>query len=244
MTRNELERKLESLKRDAARLERAIGRLTKLAQWARGVGLKALASWLGKRRDLIRARRVDVLSEVEDVRDRLKQLGDLPDWLPSKFAEAWSKPWLVSADPSSATEFKSLLWGHGLVSPHYTRREAGGQDRNPLGCAVPESLRANAQRHAFTLERVRHELGDRPLGPLSWYRCPPHNSSVGGASASQHLQASATDWSDATRASAGGDRFDEAMERAFSNGGRGYQGAVGGPIRHVDNGPARTWVYA
>ena len=166
-----------------------------------------------------------------------------PDWLTGKQQrEWWKKPWTVPLSSSQAKDFKRKLWQHGFVTPNFRRLEAGGTKRHPQGCPVPASLRNKCQYHGFALERVRHDLGDKPLSPLSWYRCPPHNSAVGGASSSQHMQAWATDWSDAERAKHGGDRFDNAMHKQFARGGRGV---VGGTrrIRHVDNGPARTWSY-
>lgn len=241
-TLEDLERRLADARREKAKLERANDRLLKLAKWAKSVGLKALGNYLERRAKNVRQRRATVMDRIDDLREKIKALGHVPAWLPAGFADYWNHPWTVPI--SGADDFKLLLWNHGLVSPNFTRREAGGQDRHPLGCAVPDSLRANVQRHAFTLERVRHDLGDRAMGPGSWYRCPPHNNAVGGASASQHMNAWATDWFDTERARLGGTEFDAAMERHFSNGGRGYQGAVGGPIRHVDNGPARVWVYA
>lgn len=43
------------------------------------------------------------------------------------------------------------------------------------------------------LERLRHELGDRPVTITSGYRTPAHNKLVGGASNSQHLYGRASD---------------------------------------------------
>jgi hypothetical protein len=177
-------------------------------------------------------------------RIKRKRRRGLPNWLPDEYAEQWRKPWKVGKSSSEDSGFKKLIWKKGYASPNFPRAEAGGKMRHPLGCDVPDSLRKNCQYHAFTLERVRHRLGDKPMRPGSWYRCGPHNSAVGGASSSQHMQAWATDWFSDERARHGGSRFDQAMEAEFSGGGRGYQSYVGGPIRHVDNGSARTWVYA
>lgn len=168
----------------------------------------------------------------------------LPNWLPDKFADEWRKPWTVSAGSKSDAEFKRLIWSKGYVSPNFLRSEAGGKLRHPYGCDVPEGLRDECQYHAFRLEVARHKLGDKAMRPGSWYRCPRHNSAVGGASASQHMSGWATDWFSDERARHGGSRFDAVMNDVFADGGRGYQGYVGGPIRHVDNGPKRQWVYA
>jgi uncharacterized protein YcbK (DUF882 family) len=43
------------------------------------------------------------------------------------------------------------------------------------------------------LEKFRSALGNLPITVLSGYRCPAHNSSVGGAKASQHLNGLAVD---------------------------------------------------
>lgn len=168
-------------------------------------------------------------------------MSNVPSWLQGDHEkELWRKPWTVSPSSPQSADFKKRLWDHGFASPHLTRREAGSKDGTP----VPDRLRHKCQYHAFKLERVRHECGDKPMTPLSWYRSPSHNANVGGVSNSQHLEAWATDWDDATRARLGGEKFDNAMERAFANGGRGYVGRTGGPVRHVDNGTQRTWVYA
>lgn len=200
---------------------------------------------LRKQRTTLR-QRVDAIQErIRRITRRIKlnrERRGLPNWLPTKHADYWRKPWTVPKPSDKAVTFKQLIWEHGYASPNFTRKEAGGTLRHPQGCPVPESLRKNCQYHAFSLERVRHELGDKTMVPLSWYRCPPHNAAVGGASASQHMQANATDWGDSTRAALGYSRFDEAMHREFANGGRGVQGGTR-QIRHVDNGPARTWSY-
>lgn len=155
--------------------------------------------------------------------------------------ELWDEPWKVDPHSSRHKTFKAKLWDHGYLSPHFKRDEAASRAD---GCNCPRepipegTLRIHAQYHAFCLEQCRHILGDKPLTPVSWYRAPCHNRCVGGATQSQHMSAWATDWNST------GDAFDAAFERVFSGGGRGYQGVVGGRIRHVDNGPARVWVYA
>lgn len=169
----------------------------------------------------------------------------VPNWINTKQQkEYWEKPWTCPQGGKKGANFRKLCWDHGFCSPNFPRREASGRPRNPLGSDVPDSLRTKCQFHAFGLERVRHDLGDKPMSPDGWYRDPDHNAAVGGARFSEHMEAWATDWFPGTRAALGGERFDQAMERAFSNGGRGYQSFVGGPIRHVDNGDRRTWVYA
>lgn len=161
--------------------------------------------------------------------------------------ELWQKPWTVNPGSAAHRDFKAKLRAHGLLSPHFTIAEAASKAGDPCGCPRVEPTGddlTRAQYHAFVLEACRHDLGDESLSPLSWLRSECHNPCVGGVSNSQHLNGWATDWSDAERAKHGGDRFDGVFERHFAHGGRGYVGHVGGPIRHVDNGDERTWVYA
>jgi hypothetical protein len=164
-----------------------------------------------------------------------------PSWLKGDHErEFWAKPWTVPLSSHEAADFKRKLWAHGLISPHFTRAEAASRQYDGDVIPIPDSLRAKAQYHGFALERVRHDLGDRALNPLDWYRDPVHNAEVGGASQSAHMEAWATDWSDAERIRLGSARFDAAMQRQFAYGGIGtYQGHV----RHVDNGAERRWTY-
>lgn len=47
------------------------------------------------------------------------------------------------------------------------------------------------------LETIRAHFGGRPVNINSGYRCPAHNQSVGGASASRHMEGDAADlWID------------------------------------------------
>jgi zinc D-Ala-D-Ala carboxypeptidase len=161
-----------------------------------------------------------------------------PDWIDKKHElKKWQEPWNVELASDKDKDFKAKLWEHGLLSPHFTRAEAASRSARYGTQPIPESLRTKAQYHAFALERVRHVLGDNPISPLDWYRSPQHNAEVGGVANSQHLFAWATDWSNAPAV------LSNALAHQFANGGRGYQGVVGGTIRHVDNGPARTWTY-
>ena len=43
------------------------------------------------------------------------------------------------------------------------------------------------------LEKIRAELGGKPIRILSGYRCPVHNRNVGGAKSSQHMLGTAAD---------------------------------------------------
>jgi GH25 family lysozyme M1 (1,4-beta-N-acetylmuramidase) len=141
----------------------------------------------------------------------------VPAWVPSQHWRKWKRPWEPAAARSTA--FRDLLWSHGLLSPHFSRKEAACHD--PANTQVPSNLRANAQRQAFHLERLRHELGDKPLPVLSWYRTPAWNAAVGGVINSRHLQADATDFTVQTIQSFGNGRFDAAGEKVYAKGGFG-----------------------
>lgn len=141
----------------------------------------------------------------------------VPGWVPREYWERWQKPW--SDEASNSSKFRELCWQNGCASPNFERKETSCRDAS--GTAVPGNLRANAQRQAFNLEKLRHELGDKPLPILSWYRTPAHNSAVGGASQSRHMQADATDFTTQTVQGFGSSRFDQACEKVYANGGFG-----------------------
>jgi GH25 family lysozyme M1 (1,4-beta-N-acetylmuramidase) len=142
---------------------------------------------------------------------------DVPAWVPRQHWRKWRRPWEPAAARSTA--FRDLCWKHGHLSPHFMRKEAACHD--PANTPVPTSLRSNAQRQAFHLERLRHELGDKPLPVLSWYRTPAWNAHVGGVIGSRHLQADAADFTVQTIQSFGAGRFDAACEKVYSKGGFG-----------------------
>jgi GH25 family lysozyme M1 (1,4-beta-N-acetylmuramidase) len=142
---------------------------------------------------------------------------DVPAWISEAHWDKWKRPWEPAAARSAA--FRDLLWKHGLVSPNFSRKEAACHD--PSNTAVPTALRANAQRQAFYLERLRHELGDKALPILSWYRTPAWNEHVGGATNSRHMQADASDFTVQTIQSFGVARFDAACEKVYAKGGFG-----------------------
>ena len=158
---------------------------------------------------------------------------DAPEGLPSEFYDLWARPWCKEARESTA--FHDWLWQNGRLSPNFSRGEACCKD--PRSSPVPEKLRANGQRHAFQLERLRHKLGDRPLSVLSWYRTPEWNTRQGGASQSRHMQADATDFSREEVARHPG--FDQIADEIFANGGFGtYPSGA----RHVDSrGTKARW---
>lgn len=150
----------------------------------------------------------------------------VPNWVPKRHRNKWRHPWTFRA--RHWPRFKRLCLQHGYLSPNFTVKEAACKD----GTQVPKRLRANAQRHAFNLERLRHDLGDRPLRILSWYRTPSHNAAVGGASQSRHMQADATDFTSQFINAVGRARWNAATNRIFSDGGVGNYSSGSG---HVDS---------
>ena len=157
----------------------------------------------------------------------------VPAWVPKEHWDRWRQPWTDSATRS--TKFRDLCWKNGFASPHFERKETNCHDAQ--NSPVPASLRGNAQRQAFNLEKLRHELGDKPLPILSWFRTPAHNKAVGGASQSRHMQADATDFTTQTVASFGTSRFDGACDRLWSNGGFGRYPSGS---RHTDSRGSRA----
>lgn len=164
-----------------------------------------------------------------------------PSWCDTPIlCQYWQAPWRVPLSGFKARRFKRRCWRHGLLSTHYTRREAACKDGTP----IPRRLRRAAQRQALHLERVRRLCKDKPLPILSWYRTPSYNAEKGGASESEHLKARAGDVAEDVRLRLGGAVFDRVCERVFVNGGVGTQSYIGGPVRHVDSRRGRSrWIY-
>lgn len=196
---------------DHSRIEVAISKLTVGKQIA---GVKPVAKPSAKPEP-----------EVETTK---KRPTGVPKWLTEEFWGNWQKPWTEKARKSQ--RFRNLLWEHGYASPSFGRDETRSHD--PARTPVPDSLRGNAQRHAFNLEIVRHKLGDKPIAILSWYRTPTWNRTVGGASQSRHMQADATDFDVALVDSFGRSRFDAVGESVFAKGGFG---TYPGGSRHMDS---------
>ncbi len=147
------------------------------------------------------------------------------------YRHMWKHPYGRLAQRSK--KFKRFCWRQGFVSPNFTREEWASKD----GTAVPSSLRANAQKQAFKCERLRHALGDKPIGALSYYRSPAHNAAVGGASASRHMAADACDWDVSLIERVGRTKFLAAVERIWKDNGIGVY--PGGNI-HTDARPYRA----
>jgi GH24 family phage-related lysozyme (muramidase) len=160
--------------------------------------------------------------------------GKVPPGLPAKWHDHWRRPWLRKARRNLG--FRHWLGRHGYLTPHFTKAEAASKDGRP----IPKQLRPAARNHAFKLERIRHELGDKPLPIVSWYRSPQHNVAVGGARFSKHMAAIATDhprsWVDAN----GGQ--DRILRLADSVNVNGFGRYPGGNV-HMDSrwGPLTIW---
>lgn len=106
---------------------------------------------------------------------------------PDKFRWRWNHPWTHRARTSRS--FRKWLDAHGYITPHFTWADMA----DTRGVPVPSSLRANAIRHCWNLERLRHALGDIPIVIDGPYRTTQHNREIGGASQSRHTFADASD---------------------------------------------------
>ena len=60
------------------------------------------------------------------------------------------------------------------------------------GCEMPKDVLNNVQKLANQLQIIRNKV-NVPITINSSYRCPKHNSIIGGAKSSQHLQGKASD---------------------------------------------------
>lgn len=134
---------------------------------------------------------------------------------PRRYRKYWKSPWSLRARRSKA--FRDFCWKNGYLSPHFSREDGACHDGTP----IPASLRRNAQRHAFNMERFRHALGDKPIPILSWYRTESYNRRIGGATHSQHIQADASDVDKSVVERIGRSRFFQVANVIFRNGGVG-----------------------
>jgi uncharacterized protein YcbK (DUF882 family) len=60
------------------------------------------------------------------------------------------------------------------------------------GCEMPEFVKKNVEELARDLQVIRDKVGVG-FTPNSAYRCPKHNTAVGGVKTSQHLKGKAAD---------------------------------------------------
>lgn len=157
----------------------------------------------------------------------------VPSWVPSKYVDYWRRPWGMKARNSA--RFRALLLSHGYLAPHFPLSEARCKDGTP----VPGSMRKACQAHAFNLERMRHELGDRPIPVLSWYRTPAYNKKVGGAAGSKHKEAIATDFTKQWVDAMGRTRVQRVASVVFRNGGIGTY--PGGNMHFDSRGWPARW---
>lgn len=138
-----------------------------------------------------------------------------PKGLPVKYRPFWDRPWTATAARNAG--FRKWLDDHGYLTPHFRLSEAKCKD----GSRVPTHLNRRCRDHAFKLEKLRHELGDRPIPTISWYRTRRYNTAIGGASASKHLEAIATDHPREWVESVGRAKVLAAGNRVFARGGMG-----------------------
>lgn len=111
-------------------------------------------------------------------------------------------PWGARAQRSPAV--RRWCGQHGYITPHFSWRSY----HDTRGVPVPMSLRHNAIRLHWKLERMRHELGDVPMTVDGPYRTHEHNVEVGGSSDSRHVHGDAADF------------FKEQVERWVRESGR------------------------
>lgn len=82
-----------------------------------------------------------------------------------------------------------------LPATHYTKNFTRRELACKCGCRVPTGVDRNLAQLAQALQQLR-DLAGVPLIVTSGYRCPAHNTSIGGARGSQHVFGSAADiWS-------------------------------------------------
>ena len=169
----------------------------------------------------------------------MTKLEDLPKPVQNVLSHPWAQWRRVRLTKNQRRQLRKYLDEKGLITPSFTWKEARSKanPKEPNGKPIPDSLRPNAIRHGWNLERLRHNCDDKPMTFLSWYRTPVHNVFVGGASQSRHMQADATDFTPAYIVSVGRDRLMAEANRVFVKGGVGDypSGAV-----HVDSRGTRA----
>ena len=79
------------------------------------------------------------------------------------------------------------------LTPHFTLEELTHTDHRTLDNTPNEAELANLQRLAEFLEKVKHELYDRPIIVNSAFRSKAVNDAVGSKNTSQHRTGCAAD---------------------------------------------------
>jgi hypothetical protein len=153
--------------------------------------------------------------------------------VPTKYAWQFHHPW--SRRAKYGPRFRRWLNRNGYLSPHFRISEARSGD----GAWPKGIVKVRARNHAFNLERLRHELGGRPVQIISWYRSPAYNKQVHGAAKSQHMRGCATDHSREWVEHVGRERVMRAAERVFRNGGIGTY--PGGSVHFDSRGRRARW---
>lgn len=160
--------------------------------------------------------------------------GKYPKGLPEKYRKYWDRPW--SAFAARNKGFREWLDNAGLLTPHFTKAEAACKD----GTTVDQGgVNRAARDHAFSMEKLRHALGDVPIPTLSWFRTWAWNRHVGGASNSQHPRGTASDHASEWIASVGRQKVQRLAEAIWRNGGVGTYPA--GSMHFDDRGVRARW---
>ena len=157
-----------------------------------------------------------------------------PKGLPRRYRKHWRRPWTRTA--ARRAGFRKWLDAHGMLSPHFSKREAASKDGVSIDAG---GVNKAARDQAFNLEKLRHLLGDVPIGVISWYRSWSHNRAVGGASRSQHMSGRAVDVSRAWVEHVGRAKVARAAEVVFRNGGVGTYPA--GSMHFDSRGSRARW---
>lgn len=138
-----------------------------------------------------------------------------PRSLPNRYRWHWTHPWTARA--RNHPGFNRWLDRNGYLTPHFTKGEARCKD----GTWIPRQLLGKARRHAWNLERLRHDLGNVPISILSWYRTPAYNRRIGGARFSKHIEGVATDHTRQWVNKVGRQKVLRVGGNVFKNGGMG-----------------------
>ncbi|TES51408.1 D-Ala-D-Ala carboxypeptidase family metallohydrolase [Shouchella lehensis] len=103
------------------------------------------------------------------------------------------------AGPQTHTALNNLEAADGSTR-HFNWSEFHSRDGSRFsgGAVSATQVQENVRRLMYKLEAKRRKLGNIPLTINSGFRSRSHNSSVGGASNSQHLYGSAADVSSST----------------------------------------------